>query len=144
MPTPPTPRFQPLDQVPLIASVIDGMLEAAQEQDQTLQPVRHRPHVLDDVTVQRVIRVFTEQRDGLWIFEEQLRRWRALSLTADQAREIERLAGQLERLRAVDEGILALAEELKAGTIERVLETDDAQTGLQALLDHPLSHDDGG
>jgi hypothetical protein len=137
MPAPATPHFQPVGQLPVIGALIDGLREAAQKQAQTLQPVQTHPHVLDDVTRRRLIRIFTTQRDGLWVIEEQLQRWRALVLTADQGREIERLAGQLTRIRAVDEGILALAEELKAGTIERVLAKDDAQVGLEFLLRPP-------
>lgn len=76
------PNWQPITQLPLIASLIDGRLESAAEQYQTLQPARTRPHVLDDYTVGRVITVFTTQRDDLWLFEEQLRRWQAQDLTA--------------------------------------------------------------
>jgi len=44
------------------------------------------------------------------------------------------LEGQLERLRAVLTNILELAEELKHGTIERVLAQSDLELGLEALL----------
>ena len=40
MPQQPTPQWQPMNQLALIASHIDGMLEAAQEQYETLQPAR--------------------------------------------------------------------------------------------------------
>jgi len=48
---PQQPQWQPISQLVLIASHIDGMLEAAQEQYQTLQPARAKPHVLDNDTV---------------------------------------------------------------------------------------------
>ena len=38
MPQQPQPQWRPITQLALIASHIDGMLEAAQEQYQTLQP----------------------------------------------------------------------------------------------------------
>ena len=44
------------------------------------------------------------------------------------------LAGQRERLRAVLTNILALAEELQQGTIERVLAKSDLELGIEALL----------
>ena len=50
MPQQPQPQWQPITQLALIASHIDGMLEAAQEQYETLQPARAKPHVLDNYT----------------------------------------------------------------------------------------------
>jgi len=71
----PQPTWQPITQLPLIASVIDGML--VEEQYRLLQQARSKPHVLDDATIGRVIAVSTTQRDDLWLFAEQLRRWAA-------------------------------------------------------------------
>lgn len=129
-----TPQWQPITRLPLIAGMIDGMLQDAQEHYATLQEARPRPHVLDDATVGRVIAVFTEQRDDLWLYEEQLRRWAAGTLAPTQRREVERLGGQLKRLHTVIAEILALAEELQQGTIERVLAMDDGALGLDVLL----------
>ena len=137
----PHPTWQPITQLPLIASLIDGMLESAEEQYQTLQSARPRPHVLDDYTVGRVIAVFTTQQDDLWLFEEQLRRWAAQELTDGQRREVGRLTSQLGQLRQVIAAILALADELKSGTIEQVLAKSDAQLGLEALLRRPPEQD---
>ena len=136
MPQQPTPQWQPISQLALIASHIDGMLEAAQEQYQTLQPARAKPHVLDDYTVGRVTEVFTAQKNDLWLFDEQLKRWAAQSLTPRQRTEVQRLTGQMATLRQVITDILALADELKKGTIEQVLSKSDAELGLDVLLRH--------
>ena len=137
----PQPNWQPITQLLLIASLIDGMLESAEEQYQALQQARPKPHVLDDYTVERVIAVFTTQRDDLWLFEEQLRRWQAQDLTAAQQREVGRLSDQLRQLRQVIAAILILAGELKGGTIEQVLAKSDIQLGLEALLRRPPDQD---
>ena len=128
------PHWQPLTALPLIASLIDGGLADGQEHYATLLSVRDRPHVLDDATVERSIKLHTEQRDFLGVFAEQLERWRHEQPTDAQRRELDRLEGQLERLRAVLEDILQLAEELKQGTIERVLAKSDLELGIEALL----------
>ena len=133
---PQQPQWQPISQLALIASHIDGMLEAAQEQYQTLQPARAKPHVLDNYTVGRVIDVFTVQKHGLWLFEEQLQRWTAQSLTPRQRTEVQRLTSQMAKLRQVIGDILALADELKKGTIEQVLGKSDEELGLDVLLRH--------
>ena len=130
----PLPHWQPLTALPRIGSIIDGELADGQEHHATLLSVRDRPYVLDDATVERSIKLHTEQRDFLWVFAEQLARWRNERPTDTQRRELDRLEGQLDRLRAVLSDILELAEELQQGTIERVLAKSDLELGIEALL----------
>jgi hypothetical protein len=119
-------QWQPISKLPHI----DGMLEAAQ----ILLPAKARPHALDDYTVNRVIKVFTNQQDDLWLFEEQLKRWSETTLSAQQRKEVERLQGQMKKLREQITTILALADELSKGTIEKVTAKSDAELGLEFLL----------
>ena len=126
----PAPHGQPLAALPLIASLIDGELADGQEHHAALLAVRDRPYVLDDATVERSIKLHTEQRDFLGVFAEQLARWRNERPTDAQRRELDRLDGQIERLRKVLGDILVLADELQQGTIERVLAKSDLELGL--------------
>jgi hypothetical protein len=129
----PVPNWQPITALPLIASLIDGELADGQEHYATLLETRGRPHALDDATIERSIKLHTEQRDFLWVFEEQLVRWRSEPLSATQKGELDRLDGQLDRLRTVLSDILELAEELKQGTIDKVLAKSDLELGIEAL-----------
>ncbi len=49
----PTPHWQPITALPLIASLIDGELADGQEHHASLLAVRDRLYVLDDATVER-------------------------------------------------------------------------------------------
>jgi hypothetical protein len=120
--------------LPTIATHIDGMLKAAQEQYQSLLLVKAKPHVLDDYTVNRVKKVFIEQQNDLWLFDEQLTRWLSTSLTAQQRTEVERLQGQMKKLREQVAAIIALADDLAKGTIEKVMTKSDGELGLESLL----------
>ncbi len=128
------PIWQPITQLPLITSVIDGMLEAAKEYYQSLQLAGSKAHVLEDATVKRVINVYATQRDDLWLFEEQARRWMADPLAATQQQEVKRLADQVAQSREVLVEILALADQLKRGTLEQVLAKSDEELALEVLL----------
>lgn len=132
-PQQPTPEWQSVSRLPLLAQHIDGWLTAVEVQYSSLQGARERPSVLDDFTVSRVIQVFTTQRDDLWLFEEQLRRWQAEPLTEAQRHEVERLTGQMQRVRTRITDVLTLAEELKPQTIERLLAKSDLEVGLEWL-----------
>lgn len=61
-------------------------------------------------------------------------RWGRDTLTPAQHQEVTRLSEQLGRLRTINAAILTLAEELQAGTIERMLAKSDLEIGLEWLL----------
>jgi hypothetical protein len=126
-------NFQPISMLPLIGILIDGGLADGREIYASFREARLPPHVLDDDTVQRAIAYHTEGLEFVEIYEEQLRRWAAVPLTAKQAREVTRLQALIEPSRRLHRDGLALAQEL-ARTIERVLEQSDEDLGLGATL----------
>lgn len=130
----PAVNWQPLSTLPLIASMIDGMLEDAEQQYATLVQCRPTPHLLDDATVDRVNQVYSEQAEFLGLYEEQFARWSKLVLSQAQREEVNRLTTELPLLSTRIAAILALAKELKHGTIEAVLAKSDLELGLEALF----------
>jgi len=128
------PYWHPLAMLATIARHIDGMVEEDQEQLATLQEARTRPYFLDDYTVNHVENAFTAQREDFWVFEEQLRSFQAVQLTVKPLAEVARLQSQMARLRQINSGVLALAEELSKGTIEKQLAKSDFEPRLEALL----------
>ena len=129
----PQPNWQPISSLPLIATAIDGMLEGAREQYPALEQAKHRPGVLDDFTVERVVSVYTQQASDLWLYEEQLRRWKEQKLTQAQHFEVIRLEGQLEQLRTLLDAILSLAKDLKPMTIESLMSKSDFYIAIDVL-----------
>jgi len=129
-----TPQWQPSGKVFLVGTMIDGMLENAREQYATLREVRPKPHVLDDDTVGRLVEVYAAQRDDLWLWDEQLWRWAGESLGTVRRREVERLQGRMAALHTVVDDILALADELGRGTIEKVMAKSDIEVGMEMLM----------
>ena len=137
MPTQPQPNWHPISSLPIVATALSGMLEAAREQYPALEEAKNRPHVLDDDLLNRVINAHTQQAEDLWLFEEQIRRWKAEKITKTQQEELRRLEGQLEELRKMLNLILVLAEELKGGTIDSIMAMSDEELGM-ALLERKL------
>lgn len=128
-----TPNWQPISQLPLITQMINEELNDTQSQYQNLQPAVARPHILNDYTVGRLIKVFGERQEFFGIYAEQLFGWKALNLTTEQKQEVERLEKQLEKLVEVNTQIVTLANQLQSGTIEKVLGKSDLELGLEAL-----------
>jgi cell division septum initiation protein DivIVA len=129
----PTPNWQPLSMLPMMLSMVSGMLDEVQTQLQSLRAAQERPHVLDDYTVGRVLKVYGEQQDFLWVYEAQLERWQQESLSAEQRQQTEQMAAQLAQLKPGLSEILAIANDLKDKTIESVLSKSDAELALDVL-----------
>lgn len=126
--------WQPVSFLPQIREMIDGMLESAEENWRNLQPVRERPHILDDHTVSRLFEVYGSQQEDLWLYRGQLAEWTQEPLTPAQIEEITRLNHQLDKLETVLEKLLDLAGSIQDETIDKLLDKDDLELGLEFLL----------
>lgn len=127
-------NWQPISEMSLIASMIDGALEDTHKHLQTLTEAQTRPHVLDDATTNRTERVHAEQMEFVDIYAKQIGRWRTQKPSSEQTRELDRIEAQNGKLRTATAEVLASAKELRKGTIERVLGMSDVELGLRALL----------
>ena len=74
-------NWQPLSQMPLIASMIDGALNDTRTHVGTLNEAQ--AHVLDNATIDRIERVHNEQMKFVDIYDQQVRRWRTQKLLPD-------------------------------------------------------------
>ncbi|WP_305927768.1 hypothetical protein [Bacillus mycoides] len=133
----PEPNWQPISALSLIADMIDGQLEEAKEQYTTLLETQHKPHVLDEYTVYRVIQVYTDQLEFVPIYIKQLEKWQIeAGLTSNQQKEIKRLQEQVKQCKQVLTDILDLANKLKEETIEKVMSKSDLALGIQSLKNY--------
>jgi len=130
----PKVNWQPISALPLIGSMIDGLLDEVEKQNANLEAGRAKPYVFDHYTIGRVLKVYSDHAEDLWLYEGQLTRWKALNLTPSQRQEVDRLAAQIPTIRERITAILALAEELKGGTIETIMAMSDLELGLEVLL----------
>lgn len=131
--TRPTPNWQPLSMLPTFVEMVAAQLDEIETQLQTLRAAQKQPHVLDDYTVGRVLKVYGEQQDFMWVYEAQLARWQKESLSATQRQQIEQMAQQLKQIKPGLSEILEIAADLKGKTIESILRKSDAELALEIL-----------
>jgi|GEM_PF-490695 len=129
----PTPEWKPIDHLPLIGTMIDTSLKDNEAFYQTLLDGKSKPHLFDDSSVERILKVYAEQREDHWVFEEQVARWRMTELPLGTLKELDRLDRQLVKAKEVLDGILFLAAELKRGTIDTILAKDDLDLAFDYL-----------
>lgn len=129
----PTPNWQPLSMLPTFAEMVSAQLDEVETQRQTLREAQKQPHVLDDYTVGRVLKVYGEQQEFMWVYEAQLERWQKESLSKMQRQQIEKMAQQLKQIKPGLSEILEMAEDLKGKTIESILNKSDTELALDVL-----------
>jgi len=119
--------------LPMLADMLSAQVEEVDTQLKSLREAQSRPHVLDDYTVGRVLKVYGEQQDFLWVYEAQVERWQQESLNAKQRQQTAQMAQQLTQLTPKLKEILAIAADLKDETIESVLGKSDLELALDVL-----------
>ena len=109
--------WRELSDIPLIACMIDESMEHTEEQYKLFLKAENSPHILDDSTVNK----------------EQLNRWNKLNLTTIQQNRINRISEELEKYSILHEKYFALIKKISAGTIDKILDMDDAELALKVL-----------
>jgi recombinational DNA repair ATPase RecF len=129
----PQPNWQPISQLPLLVALLEGILAATTEQHQTFMAVQNTPHVLDDRLVNQAIKAYQTQLEFIAIYEQQLTRWQAESLTNAQQEEVTRLQSKLQQIIQLSQEILELLSIIKEGTIDQVMRKTDVELALEFL-----------
>ncbi len=129
----PTPNWQPLSRLPLFTTMIDEAVAAAQAMLGNVQAGVQTPHVLDDHTVDRILNAYTETLEFIALYRAQLERWQGTAADPEAQAEIARLLGLLPELETTARAIIEAARTIRTGTIDRIMEMDDAALGLAWL-----------
>lgn len=113
--------------------VSDGIAYTKEQYDLFLK-AKGKPQVLDDSIIDRGIRVFQDQLEEADCHDRQISRWKSLEITESQRALVAHFEAGANQYRDITKQVLDLLEELRKGTINRILETDDEELGLDFLL----------
>jgi hypothetical protein len=127
-------QWQAISQLPVFETLIGGMLEETLEFHDTLAEAVGRPQALDDATLDRVDKQYRERAEYLDLYDEQFRRWRAAGLTSEQVQLVDGSSAEVGQTRPVVMQVLALVDQLREDTIDRVTELSDLELGLMTML----------
>ncbi|MFI6742260.1 hypothetical protein ACIBI9_55940 [Nonomuraea sp. NPDC050451] len=81
--------------------------------------------------------MFGEQRDDLWLWGETGERRQAQNLNTATAAKVDQYVAAVETFSASNTVILALADELAAGTFEATPAKSDLELGVETLAEAP-------
>jgi hypothetical protein len=131
--TPPIQDFKPLSFLPMVRSNSEGQLADLRTLLASLKAGRAKPHVFDDATIERVIRVHTETLTFLPYTRRQLDRWKTEHPSAAEQQMIQIIRAEVDETEKVLHEVLALAREISVGTVEKVLGMSEFEVALAAL-----------
>ncbi len=126
-------QWRHISDLSIFTELLDGMLESAIEQLATLREYEHRPSVLDDHTLNRFVRLHTEQLDDHSLYEQQFARWKCGTLSESQSQEVNRLIEKSLKLKTTNEKILAHAGKIAPFTIDKTMAMNDFEHGLKVI-----------
>jgi hypothetical protein len=129
----PTPNWYSPTMISVYVDLSRGMLESAKDQIRNLEQVKNKPHILDDETVARVVKLNTEQNENNWILIEQCRRWRKEKLDKQQLEGVQEIESNAQELKKINEQILNLANGFKDRTINKILGKSDLNLAIDFL-----------
>ena len=109
--------------LPTLAKMVAAQLEEVTTQLQRRREAQKQPHVLDDHTVSRVLKLYGEQQEFMWVYEAQVERWQKETLNPTQLQQIKPKLSK----------IIEIAEDLKGKTIESILGKSDVELALDVL-----------
>jgi hypothetical protein len=129
----PPQQFRPLSYMPLISSISAQQVADLRKLRQDLASARTRPHVFDDATIERVISVHTETLGFVPFTRRQLDHWDEDEPSVAERETIQRIRDETDEIELLVREVLSLAEEIKVGTIDKVLAKDEFDVGWDAL-----------
>lgn len=127
------PIDRPISYLPLFATALNGDLSSAREQYKTLLPAKDKPSVLEDETINRIIRLHEEKNEFIRNYERQFKRWRKEKLTPNQMIVLEDLEEKLPLLKEVNGKVLKLAYQIQPYTIDKIMAMKPEELALLHL-----------
>lgn len=128
-------KQQPIDKLPELLRQIEEQVEIYREQRRLLEKAGSMPHVMDDATLDRVIRLMEDQHPVREAIAAQISIWQTDKTIGDE-KTLRQLsaAGKGNRfLMETAQDLLHKAREMKSHTIDRIMEMSDVELGLRFL-----------
>lgn len=116
---------QPISVLNAYAEMVDGMLEVSMEQLRNMCQVVLNPDEMDEVTLEQVLELYTQQLIDHWLFEEQFTRWLHNGLTDGQKKELNCVMAQTAALKTITVEILKLARSIEDDRINKLMDSDE-------------------
>ena len=125
------PVWRPVGDVSLLTAATVESVAFAREHLDTIK--NSGPYGLDDDTVERMLRLWSDTSDMNEVFAEQGRRWLQEAMGTRYEGAIDHFCSLVAEERGLIEEITAIAKQLATVTIEHLHAKSDLELGIEAL-----------
>lgn len=126
-------NLQPISMLPTLSHIIVGMTNNTENNYNFIIQAKSKPHVLDDYTVNRMIKLYKVQLEDIELYKKQLEKWETEPINEEQKEEIDNLHKYLNKAEKLSTEILKTSDYLKENTIEKVINKPDGELALEWL-----------
>lgn len=127
-------NYRPLTLLPKYLELSQEALSGAKQQIKYLLSCKERPYVLDEQTIQRIIKACNDQLNSVDFYKEQFKNWRQQSSDEQQLSKIAIAENITKQLTEINQQTKELIEKhFKHRTIESMLKKDDIELALDFL-----------
>lgn len=120
--------------MPAFLDATEGMLDAAKEQVNNMNLAKLKPHVLDDETINHMIRVYDKQKEDIPFCLEQCEYWKKEATNPKQLKQIAQIEKNLNELDRTVTKIQSIIDYCKNLTIDKLLAKEDGELALDVLM----------
>ena len=129
-----TTNWNELDKLPLYLELSRNQLASSIDQLADLVACKNSSRILDDRTVQGLIKVFTGQNKSTLVVIEQCHKWRKQNLSKAQLTNIKKLESYTNRLKETNSQISSIINNYcRDQTIDRIFKKEDLKLVLDFL-----------
>jgi hypothetical protein len=128
-----TIHWLPLSKLSLFTTLVDGMLQDTKDMYPLFLQAKDKPWAMDDATIDRTIKLYTERLEMLPTHIEQITRWRKERLTPQQKHELDRLEKATIETQELIQRILDMATAMQAYTRDKILAKEPGELALDVL-----------
>ncbi|MBL7110261.1 MAG: hypothetical protein ISS11_08490 [Candidatus Marinimicrobia bacterium] len=125
--------LRPISYLPMISDLTYGELEEAENMLSYMLEAKERPSSLDDHTIDRVIRLYSEKIDMVPVYKAQLEYWKNDKSNSSHFTAIDDLYTKTEDLYEISMEILGLAKEISKHTIDKIMAMSDEELAIRTL-----------
>ena len=125
------PNWYAITMLPTYVALSQDALSAAKDQLHGLISCKTKPHLLDDHTINRIIKLCKSQNESTCMYLEQCNKWRQQNPSDEQLINLANVENNAKQLETINCQIVELVNKyFKNHTIDSILKKDDIELAL--------------
>jgi hypothetical protein len=126
--------YHPLSMITTMFDLISGTLDSSFEYLAQMKKCEDKPYALDDDIVKRSVNLYgAKQKEEIKAFLNQCSKWREQNPNKKQLDLVNQIEQKAQKLEEIRKEILVILNKIADKTINKIIEMDDLEVGMNFL-----------